>query len=158
MQANQTTDALTRERAESFLTIMRNLMDKLYAGDEPLVSPDSDNPMQDLMGSPAKDEVLALLKLVTWNAVQRVLPMLKGPGQVDPALLGLDRATVRLKPGNVAEYRLKPGRLITRWVEERGQYKIDEFDFKVNWFWVIWNWRTVRELRRQRAAAAPELG
>jgi len=108
--------------------------------------------MQRLMAGPAKQEIMTLLKLVTWNVMQKLLPLMQGEGKpMDPSLLALDKATVEVQ-GATAIYRLKPGRLTTHWIEERGQYKLNDFSFKVSWLWVLLNWRRIRELRKQMQA------
>ena len=60
--------------------------------------------------------------------------------------------------GESATYRLKPGRLTTHWINEKGQYKVQDIGFKVSWWWVLRNWRFVRDMRRkmkERQAATP---
>ncbi|MDY6942517.1 MAG: hypothetical protein SVU69_05820 [Pseudomonadota bacterium] len=139
---------LTQERAELALTCTASMLRTLYeAGPQP--ANEAQSPMQRIMDSPAKDDILTLMKLLTWNIVEKLLPMMKGDSPMNPAILGLDTGRVVVE-GDTAIYRIKPGRLITHWVDEKGQYKINDFEFKVNWLWVILNWRLIRDMRRKR--------
>jgi hypothetical protein len=144
---------LTQEKAQELLDCVKSLMEKMAAQPPVAATPDADeNPMQWLMAGPAKQEIMTLLKLVTWNVMQKLLPLMQGEGKpMDPSLLALDKARVEVQ-GATAIYRLKPGRLTTHWIEERGQYKLNDFSFKVSWLWVLLNWRRIRELRKQMQA------
>ena len=144
---------LTQDKAQELLDCVKSLMEKLAAPPPaPAAVDPKENPMQRLMAGPAKQEIMALLKLVTWNVMQKLLPMMQGEGKpIDPALLALDKAKVEVQ-GATAIYRVKPGRLTTHWIEERGQYKLNDFSFKVSWLWVLLNWRRIRELRKQMQA------
>jgi hypothetical protein len=144
---------LTQDKAQELLDCVKSLMEKMAAQPPaPAAVDPNENPMQRLMAGPAKQEIMTLLKLVTWNVMQKLLPMMQGEGKpIDPALLALDKAKVEVQ-GATAIYRLKPGRLTTHWIEERGQYKLNDFSFKVSWLWVLLNWRRIRELRKQMQA------
>ncbi len=143
---------LTQERAQLFLDCVAGMLHKLYDAKDDVVDP-NENPMQRMMAGPAKDDFMTLLKLITFASVQKILPMMGGQAKLDPRLLAIEKGSVAVQSPDVAVYKLKPGVLTTRWVNEKGQYKINDFEFKVNWFWVIWNWRAIRTFRQQSKPA-----
>jgi hypothetical protein len=154
-----TETALTQERAELLRDSLSGMMQKLFEVGPPDPA-DERSPMQRLMEGPARDEFMTMMKLITFAFVQKLMPYMGGGDPMDPSILGLQGAAVSVS-GETATYRLKPGRLITHWVNEKGQYKVQDVDFKVNWWWVLWNWRFVRDMRRkmkERQAALPAPG
>lgn len=147
---------LTQERAELLRDSLAGMLQKLFEAGAPDAS-DTRSPMQRLMEGPARDEFMTLMKLITFAFVQKLLPYMQGGDPMDPSLLGLAGAKVTVD-GETATYHLKPGRLITHWINEKGQYKVKDMGFKVSWWWVLWNWRFVRDMRRKmkaRQAALP---
>ncbi|MGB2943362.1 MAG: hypothetical protein WBB04_11405 [Candidatus Macondimonas sp.] len=152
---------LTQERAELLRDSLAGMLQKLFEAGAPDPN-DVRSPMQRLMEGPARDEFMTLMKLITFAFVQKLLPYMQGGDPMDPSLLGLAGAKVTVD-GETATYHLKPGRLITHWTNEKGQYKVKDVGFKVSWWWALWNWRFVRDMRRkmkerQAALSAPSSG
>jgi len=150
---------LTQERAELLRDCLAGMLQKLFEAGPPDPA-DARSPMQRLMEGPARDEFMTLMKLITFAFVQKLMPYMGGGDPMDPSILGLAGAPVSVD-GESATYRLKPGRLTTHWINEKGQYKVQDVGFKVSWWWVLRNWRFVRDMRRkmkERQAALPAPG
>lgn len=147
---SDTQQGLDWDRAELALQTAANLVEKMYETGGLQTAPD-ENPLGALLASPMKDDMMQLMKLVTFRLVQKLMPMMGGGDPVDPELLGLRQATVEVE-GDTATYKLRPGRLTTYWVAEKGQYKIDDYRFRVSWWWVLRNFGTLRRMRQRRVA------
>jgi hypothetical protein len=106
------------------------------------------DPMQGLMQGPGKDSFLGIVKLVTFSLVQKLIPyMPKDP--VDTGLLELEHARITLLGESRTVFHLKPGKLIATWVNEKGQFKVDDLKFQLSWWWVLLNFKTALDLRKR---------
>ncbi len=150
---------LTSSQARLFSDTLHHLMVHLSTAKEPEDeaggSSPGDNPMVRMLNGPAKNEIMQLMQLVTPQLIQKLMPMMQGGSSMDPSLLQLNKAIIS-RAGEEVIYRIPPGRLVSRWTASKQGYKIDEFSFDVNWWWVCLNLRTVWRIYRQRRAGKSE--
>jgi hypothetical protein len=146
-------DTLLLQRAEQLRAHLATLLDNLYR-QQPSLSEAAVDPMQSLMQGPAKDSFFGILKLVTFGLVQKLVPNMPQDA-IDPALLDLAHARISVPSANTTVFRLKPGKLTARWIDEKGQLKVDDMQFKPSWLWLLLNFRTALDLRRKFASAMP---
>lgn len=135
------------ERSEQLREHLSGLLDVIHK-QPPESADDTVDPMQSLMQGPGKDPFLGIVKLVTFSLVQRLIPyMPKDP--MDPGLLELERSRITLLGESRTVFHLKPGKLIATWVNEKGQLKVDNLQFKLSWLWVLVNFKTALALRKK---------
>jgi hypothetical protein len=140
-------NTLLLQSAEQLQTHLANLLDSLYR-QQPSPGVAAVDPMQSLMQGPAKDSFFGIMKLVTFSLVQKLIPNLPKEA-VDPALLGLASARINVPAANTTVFQLKPGKLTAHWIDEKGQLKVDDLQFKLSWLWLLLNLRTALDLRRK---------
>lgn len=140
-------DSILLQRSEQLRGHLSGLLDALHK--QPFAADDAAvDPMQRLMQGPGKDSFFGIVKLVTFGLVQKLIPYMPKEA-VDPALLGLERARITLQGDSVTVFHLKPGKLAATWVNEKGQFKVDDLQFKLSWWWLLLNFGTARALRLQ---------
>ena len=146
-------DTLLLQRAEQLRGHLATLLDTLFL-QQPASGDAAVDPMQSLMQGPAKDSFFGILKLVTFGLVQKLVPNMPKDA-IDPALLDLAYARISVPSANTTVFRLKPGKLTAHWIDEKGQLKVDDLQFKPSWLWLLLNFRTALGLRRRFASATP---
>lgn len=140
-------NSILLQRSEQLRGHLSGLLDALHK-QPPVPNDAAVDPMQSLMQGPGKESFFGIVKLVTFGLVQKLVPFMPKEA-VDPALLGLERARITLQGDSVTVFHLKPGRLAATWVNEKGQFKVDDIQFKLSWWWLLLNFGTARALRRQ---------
>lgn len=148
-------NTLLLQRAEQLRGHLAALLDNLYR-QQPTPDDTAVDPMQSLMQGPAKDAFFGILKLVTFGLVQKLVPNIPTEA-VDPALLGLAEARIGAPAPNTTVFQLKPGKLTAHWIDEKGQLKVDDLQFKPSWLWLLLNFRTAWDLRSRFTRAAPQV-
>jgi hypothetical protein len=140
-------NSILLERSEQLRWHLSGLLDALQR-QPPAPANVAVDPMQSLMQGPGKDSFFGIVKLVTFSLVQKLVPYMPKEA-VDPALLGLERARITLQGDSATVFHLKPGRLTATWINEKGQFKVDDLQFKLSWWWLLLNFNTASALRRK---------
>ncbi len=98
---------------------------------------------------------------LTMNIVQKLMPMMTGASMDINEVVeefGLRNTKIGVN-GMTVTYNTPPAKLITHWVFAEDNYKINDFEHKINWFWVVLHFFKVRRFKAKidaaRAQSAP---
>lgn len=94
----------------------------------------------------------------TMELVQKLMGMMQNPTMdFDEIIEEFQlRNTKVVVEGAKVIYKTPPANLITHWVLEDDNYKINDFEHKINWFWVLLNFSKVRRFRNKMKEAQAE--
>ena len=92
-----------------------------------------------------------ILPHFTMELVQQLMAMMQGPGlDLDTVLEEFQlRNTQIVIQGDKVTYKMPPANLTTFWVFEQDNYKINSYEHKINWLWVLANLPKVLKVRNQ---------
>ena len=99
-----------------------------------------------------------ILPHMTMDIVQKLMAMMQAPSiDIEELAEELNLKETKITvDGLIVEYNMPPARLITAWIPEGGTYKLKDFTYKVNWFWVLINYPKVKRIKERMAAAQTE--
>lgn len=87
----------------------------------------------------------------TMELVQKLMSMMQNPTMDFDEIVeefGLKNTKVVVK-GSTVIYKTPPAKLSTSWVFEDENYKINDFEYKINWFWMLLNFAKVRRFKKK---------
>ena len=92
---------------------------------------------------------------LTMDIVQKLMEMIQGPTMdieevIDEFNLRKTKVTVQ---GMTVIYNTPPAKLITEWVYVDDNFKMNDFNHKVNWFWLILNFFKVKRFKAKMEEA-----
>jgi hypothetical protein len=96
-----------------------------------------------------------LLPHMTMDIVQKLMAMMQGPTMDIEKLakeLKLEETKITVN-GLIVEYNTPPVRLITAWIPEGDTYKLKDFTYKANWFWILLNFAKIKRIKEEMDAA-----
>lgn len=88
---------------------------------------------------------------MTMDIVQKLMALMQGPTMDMDMLveeLGLRNTKVSVD-GLIVTYKTPPVTLITAWIPEGDTYKVKDFTYKPNWFWLILNFAKVKRIKEE---------
>ncbi len=92
---------------------------------------------------------------LTMDIVQKLMSMMQGPAlDINEVIeeFGLKNTKITVD-GMKVIYNTPPAKLITHWVFVDDNYKMNDFEHKPNWFWVLLNFFKIRRFKAKMEAA-----
>lgn len=92
---------------------------------------------------------------LTMDIVQKLMAMMTGPSMDMNEVIaefGLRNTKISVN-GMTVIYNTPPAKLITHWVFADDNYKMNDFEHKANWFWILLNFFKVRRFKAKMDAA-----
>ena len=95
---------------------------------------------------------------LTMDIVQKLMEMMQSPTlDIDEVIeeFGLKKTKVSVY-GMTVTYDMPPAKLITHWVYQDDNFKMNDFEHKINWFWMLLNYFKVKRFKAKMEAAKAE--
>jgi len=95
---------------------------------------------------------------LTMEIVQKLMDMMQSPTLDMEEVIeefGLRNTKVSVY-GMTVTYDTPPAKLITYWVYQDGNFKMNDFEHKINWFWMLLNYFKVKRFKAKMEAAKAE--
>jgi hypothetical protein len=92
---------------------------------------------------------------MTMGIVQKLMAMMQGPSMdMNELVEELQLRNTTISVDNlIVRYRTPPVTLITAWIPEDGTFKLNDFTYKPNWWWLLLNFQKVKRIKEKMAAA-----
>lgn len=92
---------------------------------------------------------------LTMDIVQKLMSMMQGPAlDMNEVIEEFDLRNTKITvDGMKVIYNTPPAKLITHWVFIDDNYKMNDFEHKPNWFWVLLNLFKIRRFKAKVEAA-----
>ncbi|HEX4974293.1 MAG TPA: hypothetical protein VFV48_00260 [Pseudomonadales bacterium] len=92
---------------------------------------------------------------MTMGIVQKLMAMMQGPSMdMNELIEELELRKTQISVDHmIVRYKTPPVTLITAWIPEDGNYKLNDFTYKPNWFWLLLNFSKVKRIKEKMEAA-----